>query len=310
MGEVRMSQGKVGESRGSKEMDGCPLTSARTTEVSKLEEVPDDSLAVYSGCMVHNPDGIDNLRVGHDSIPLRSIFLLVKGKLTVECTPDPGCQIVAMNSAIWEKLGNNLQVERALKMEATNPPSLKRMAASAISTSPLMTLTSIFRCRSCQMPPMTSSLAVHSTPSQNASPKTLLMKISTLLSQIPIHSNVSRFRQKNRKDIDVRTRIFSSRVIGQPAGLYHPPLLCPRHCIPPSTLIILPRPLVTKSVCPRYTIKNSDPPSHRETESPVLLTEKTIWIKEKAISISIPASVSVSDELSESLLPFSLSLDS
>jgi hypothetical protein len=55
-----------------------------------------------------------------DSIPLRSIFPLVEGKLTVECILDSGCQIVAMNSTIWEKRGNNLQVERALKMEAAN----------------------------------------------------------------------------------------------------------------------------------------------------------------------------------------------
>jgi hypothetical protein len=38
----------------------------------------------------------------------------------VECILDSGCQIVAMNSVIWEKLSNNLQVERALKMEAAN----------------------------------------------------------------------------------------------------------------------------------------------------------------------------------------------
>jgi hypothetical protein len=94
--------------------------SAGTMEVGKLEEVPDNSPAVYSGCMIHDPDGTDNLRIGHDSIPLHSIFPLVKGKLTVECILDSGCQIVAMNSVIWEKLGNNLQVERTLKIEATN----------------------------------------------------------------------------------------------------------------------------------------------------------------------------------------------
>jgi hypothetical protein len=38
----------------------------------------------------------------------------------VECILDSGCQIVAMNNVIWEKLGNNLQVERALKIEAAN----------------------------------------------------------------------------------------------------------------------------------------------------------------------------------------------
>jgi hypothetical protein len=58
--------------------------------------------------------------VGHNSIPLHLIFPLVEEKLTVECILDSGCQIVAMNNVIWEKLGNNLQVEQALKMEATN----------------------------------------------------------------------------------------------------------------------------------------------------------------------------------------------
>jgi hypothetical protein len=89
-------------------------------EVGKLEEVPDDSLAGYSKCTVHDPNCSDDLQVGHNSIPLCSIFLLVEGKLTEECILDSGCQIVAMNNIIWEKLSNNLQVERALKMEAIN----------------------------------------------------------------------------------------------------------------------------------------------------------------------------------------------
>jgi hypothetical protein len=86
---------------------------AGTTEVSKLEEVPDDSPAVYSGCTIHNLDSTNDLQVGHDSIPLCSIFPLIEGKLMVG-------QIVAMNSIIWEKLSNDLQVEHALKMEAAN----------------------------------------------------------------------------------------------------------------------------------------------------------------------------------------------
>jgi hypothetical protein len=48
------------------------------------------------------------------------IFPLIEGKLMVECILDSGCQLVAMNSVIWEKLSNNLQVERALEMEAAN----------------------------------------------------------------------------------------------------------------------------------------------------------------------------------------------
>jgi hypothetical protein len=70
------------------------------TEIGKLEEVPNDSLAVYSRSTVHNIDGSNDLQVGCDSIPLRSIFPLVEGKLTVECILDSGCQIVAMNNTI------------------------------------------------------------------------------------------------------------------------------------------------------------------------------------------------------------------
>jgi hypothetical protein len=94
-----------------KELTTMRRVSAGTTEVSKLEEVSDDSTTLYSGCAIHDPDGTDDLRVGRDSIPLRSIFLLVEEKLTVECILDSGCQIVAMSSIIWEKLSNNLQVE-------------------------------------------------------------------------------------------------------------------------------------------------------------------------------------------------------
>jgi hypothetical protein len=103
-----------------KELTTTQRVSARMTEAGKLEEVPDNSPAVYSRCAIHDPNGTDDLRVGRDSIPLCSIFLLVEGKLMVECILDSGCQIVAMNSVIWEKLGNNLQVERTLKMEAAN----------------------------------------------------------------------------------------------------------------------------------------------------------------------------------------------
>jgi hypothetical protein len=103
-----------------KELTTTRRVSAGTMEVGKLEEVPDNSPTVYSGCTIHDPDGTDDLRVGRDSIPLCSIFPLIEGKLTVECILDSGCQIVAMNSVIWEKLGNNLQVERALKIEAAD----------------------------------------------------------------------------------------------------------------------------------------------------------------------------------------------
>jgi hypothetical protein len=83
-----------------KELTMTRRVSARTTEVGKLEEVPNDSPAVYSGYIVHDPN---DLRLGCTSIPLHLIFSLVKGKFMVECILDSSCQIVAMNNAIWEK---------------------------------------------------------------------------------------------------------------------------------------------------------------------------------------------------------------
>jgi hypothetical protein len=44
-----------------KELTTTRRVSAGTTEVGKLEEVPDDSPAVYSRCAIHDPDGTDNL---------------------------------------------------------------------------------------------------------------------------------------------------------------------------------------------------------------------------------------------------------
>jgi hypothetical protein len=103
-----------------KELTTTWQVSTGTTEVGKLEKVPNDSPAVYSRCTVHNLNGSDDLQVGCESIPLCLIFPLVKGKLMVECILDSGCQIVAINNVIWEQLSNNLQVEQALKIEAAS----------------------------------------------------------------------------------------------------------------------------------------------------------------------------------------------
>jgi hypothetical protein len=44
-----------------KELTTMRQVSAGTTEVGKLEEVPDNSPAVYSGCTVHDPDSTNDL---------------------------------------------------------------------------------------------------------------------------------------------------------------------------------------------------------------------------------------------------------
>jgi hypothetical protein len=162
-------------------------------EVGKLEEVPDDSPAVYSGCTIHDPNGSNDPQVGHDSIPLHSIFLLVKGKLTVECILDSGCQIVAMNSVIWEKLSNNLQVERALKTEAANPTITETHGRLCNIRFTFDDIDIYLQVQVMQNAHTTSSSAAHSTPSQNASPRTSLTEISTLPSWISTHGNTSQF---------------------------------------------------------------------------------------------------------------------
>jgi hypothetical protein len=75
-------------------------TATDTSNPEYRYSTPDDSPAVYSRCVIHDPDSTDDLRVGHDSISLRLIFPLIEGKLTIECILDSGCQIVAMNSVI------------------------------------------------------------------------------------------------------------------------------------------------------------------------------------------------------------------
>jgi hypothetical protein len=113
----------AGVTKGTNPSTAGLATLSRTTIAAPtvtLPTVKNTAAADTSGPQYRYSTPIEDLRVGSDSIPLRSIFPLVKGKLMVECILDSGCQIVAMNSVIWEKLGNNLQVERALKMEAAN----------------------------------------------------------------------------------------------------------------------------------------------------------------------------------------------
>ena len=58
--------------------------------------------------------------VAEDSLPLRSVFPVLEGKLTCECVIDGGSQIIAMKEDIWRKLGLNLQPDEAVRMEAAN----------------------------------------------------------------------------------------------------------------------------------------------------------------------------------------------
>jgi hypothetical protein len=177
-------------------------------EVGKLEDVPDDSPAVYSGCAIHDPDGADDLRVGRDSIPLCSIFLLVEGKLTVECILDSGCQIVVMNSVIWEKLSNNLQVERALKMEATNSTITETHGRLRNIRFTFDDIDIYLQVQVMPNAPYDILLGRPFYALTEYITRTSLMVISTLLSRIPTHSNVSQYRPKNGKDTGAQTQIL------------------------------------------------------------------------------------------------------
>jgi hypothetical protein len=86
-----------------------------SADINGYEEVE-----VFANTDFSTYDRLGELVVGKDSVSLRSVFPVLEGKLTVECVLDSGCQIVAMKDTIWEQLGNNLQVEERMSMEAAN----------------------------------------------------------------------------------------------------------------------------------------------------------------------------------------------
>jgi hypothetical protein len=291
-----------------KELPTTRQVSAGTTEVSKLEEVPDNSLAVYSSCMVHNPDSTNDLRVGCNSIPLCSIFLLIKGKLMVEWILDSGFQIVAMNNVIWEKLGNNLQVEQALKMEATNSTITKmhghlcniRFTFNDIDIYPQVQV----------MPNASYNIllghlfyALTECITKDFANKDQHLTITNPQYTAICHDS----NKRTEKTLAPRPGFL---VVEQSYNwqdyTIHPYFILGT-VFPPQPLSSCPGLSSQSLSVPVILLKTVIPPSHRKEESPVLFTEKTVLTKEKAASTS----VSVPDnEISKSLLPFSLPLNS
>jgi hypothetical protein len=121
--------------------------------------------------------------------------------------------------------------------------------------------------------PLTS--AAYSTPSPNASLKTLLMAISILPSRIPTHGNVSRYRPKNGRDTDAQTQIFAVEQSDNRQDYTIHPYFVLGAAFPPQPLSSCPGPLLQSLSIPIIPFKKVIPPSHRKTESPVLFTEKT-----------------------------------
>ncbi|GBE81973.1 hypothetical protein SCP_0403490 [Sparassis crispa] len=94
------------------------ITAKRVATTGSFEAV--DGEEVAEALLVDVSDGGGLLVVADDSLPLRAIDALVKGKESVECILDQGSQIIAMRRDIWECIGSTLQSEKTLNMESAN----------------------------------------------------------------------------------------------------------------------------------------------------------------------------------------------
>ena len=68
----------------------------------------------------HQELDLDRLTVAKESMAIRSVYALVDNSQKVECTVDPGCQIVAMAESVCHSLGLSYDPQICLNMESAN----------------------------------------------------------------------------------------------------------------------------------------------------------------------------------------------
>jgi hypothetical protein len=115
-----------------------------------------------------------------------------------------------MNSVIWEKLGNNLQVERALKMEAANSTITETHGRLRNIRFTFDDIDIYLQVQVMPNAPYDVLLGRPFYASRNASRRISPTETSTSPSRILTPGNASRFRPKNGSGTDAQTWIFSS----------------------------------------------------------------------------------------------------
>ena len=82
--------------------------------------IPDPIESYYRSLGRGQPPDIGRLTVARDATAIRSLFALVDNSQRIECTIDPGCQIVAMAEAVCNSLGLPYDPDIKLNMESAN----------------------------------------------------------------------------------------------------------------------------------------------------------------------------------------------
>src|SRR6202789_3256533 len=82
--------------------------------------IPDTIEAYYKSLGPGQKTDIDRLTVAMESTAIRSLFALVSNSQKIECTVDPGCQIIAMAEPECHSLGLAYDPRIRLNMESAN----------------------------------------------------------------------------------------------------------------------------------------------------------------------------------------------
>ena len=82
--------------------------------------IPDPIEAYYKSLKPSQEPDLDRLTITKESMAIQSVYALVDSSQKVECTVDPGCQIVAMAELVCHLLGLSYDPQIRLNMESAN----------------------------------------------------------------------------------------------------------------------------------------------------------------------------------------------
>ena len=85
-----------------------------------LTVILDPIEAYYKSLKPSKELDLDHLTVAKESMAIWSVYALVDSSQKVECTVDPGCQIVAMAESVCHSLGLSYDPQNHLNMELAN----------------------------------------------------------------------------------------------------------------------------------------------------------------------------------------------
>ena len=82
--------------------------------------IPDPIEAYYKSLKYGQEPDLDRLTVAKESTAIHLLYALVASSQKIECTVDPGCQIIAMVESVCHSLGLAYDPHIRLNMESAN----------------------------------------------------------------------------------------------------------------------------------------------------------------------------------------------